>query len=127
MPADGRQIIWKKDRVIVRLKTHGNAREPRKNIPHVSISYMRASVTTGWHDELAKFDYRGNIVFKVKLTVAQAEQKLKDDPNFRFSWPTCIETKGCDQDMDDWANNCHFGFYNDHFDATGSDKYVCCK
>ena len=126
MPPGGRQIIWMKDRVIVRIKTRGNGKPPRKDVPHVSISYMKAPGATGWHDELAKFDYRHNLVFKVKYTVAQAEEKLKD-PNFKFSWPSCIETKSCNQDMDDWANNCHFGFYNNHFDATGADKYVCGK
>jgi len=124
LPPGGRQVIWMKDRVIVKLKTRGTKCGPRTGKPHASFSYMKANGAIEWKDELAKFDYRGKLVFKSMVTVAQAQEKLRD-PNVEFSWPTCIDTQRNEDDMNDWANNCHFGFYNDHFDDTEADKYFC--
>ena len=125
LPPGGRQVIWMKDRIIVKLKTRGTKCGPRTGKPHASFSYMKANRAIEWKDELAKFDYRGKLVFKSKVTVAQAQDKIDKNPNHEFSWPTCIDTQRNEDDMDDWANSCHFGFYNDHFDDTGADKYFC--
>lgn len=108
-PAGGRQIFYKNGLVTVRIKTKGDARGPREDVPHMSIG-----VTNGqgdrWSDDRAKLNVFGKLAPK-SLTLASRFNPVDHDGEpQRF---VVIQGGQSDQSeacMDEWANRTHFNF-----------------
>src|SRR6185295_14373320 len=106
-PAGGRQIFFQNGRVVVRVKTKGDARGPRAEKPHLSVG-----ITDGkgldWTNDLCKLTAEGKVAAK---SFTSADRFKPDDHQGN---PQRFVLIGGPEDddarMDAWANRTHFNF-----------------
>jgi hypothetical protein len=106
-PPGGRQLFYVQDctwlindrpvfnGILVRIKTRGNAKPPRKRQPHMSISMYTGGL--GWDQEQVKFDVLGRVTPKKPPAGLSADDK------------------------DAWAHACHYNFLSG-FNFSGADN-----
>lgn len=115
----GKMIFFTRERFLVRVKTHGEAKGPRGGKAHMSVSLMNGT-GLAWQDEQAKFDYRGHLVAKVKTPINMFLGRYKDEADgsrsyvdFQGKPHQFVEIIG--EDPEDiigkkWADDTHFFF-----------------
>ncbi len=59
-PPGGQMLFYQNGNIVARFKTLGNGKGFRVNVPHISFGYTDGK-GLAWFDEMAKFDYNGNI------------------------------------------------------------------
>ena len=106
-PPGGRQLFYKQGRVVVRIKTKGDEKGFRANQPHLS-----AALTDGngldWFNELAKFNYRGELAAKAMTTAENF--KPTDFQNNPQRFVVILGGKYDGAGPDAWAQRTHFPF-----------------
>jgi hypothetical protein len=97
----GRQLFYKKGRLLVRIKTKGNPPEARyrANQPHLSVGLMRDTVDTSFQAEMVKFSPLG-----------RARPKSTGRSTFLLPVTGTREHPTYSGDADEWGRMTHFNF-----------------
>ena len=99
--APGRQLFYKKGRLLVRIKTKGNPLNARyrANQPHLSVGLMRDSVDTSFQAEMVKFS-----------PIGRARPKSTQPGTFLLPVTGTSERPSYSGDADEWGRMTHFNF-----------------
>jgi hypothetical protein len=113
-PPGGRQIFYRNGKVVVRVKTKGDAAGFRANQPHLS-----AALTDGngldWFNELAKFNYQGQLAAKAMTTADRFKPADHQGNSQRFVVIMGDQYDGPGPDA--WAQRTHFTFPGNNLTA----------
>jgi hypothetical protein len=109
-PPGGRQLFYTNCLVQVRIKTRGDARGPRANQPHLSVS-VTDGVGTRWFNDVAKLNAQGQLAAK-SFTSAERFRPIDHDNNpQRFVMIQGGQAARQDEGVfDEWAARTHFNF-----------------
>jgi hypothetical protein len=105
----GRQLFYKKGRLLVRIKTKGNppSARYRANQPHLSVGLMRDSVDTSFDAEMVKFS-----------PIGRARPKSTRPGTFLLPVTGTSERPSYSGDPDEWGRMTHFSFPPDIAEVT---------
>jgi hypothetical protein len=94
----GRMLLWRRGRIVVRVKTHGESSKPnatkptfRAGSPHLSVCLVSGQIEAG----LVKVDYKSEVG--------------KFDPSGRLL-PKALDNSARKCEQETWSDNTHFSF-----------------
>lgn len=113
-PAGGRQLFYQSGRVVVRIKTKGDAKGFRAGQPHLSVG-LTDGKGRSWSNERAKFSSRGRVAAKALVEPERFQPIDFEGQPQRF----VVIRGGLDEGPgpDAWAARTHFPFPPQFSDA----------
>lgn len=106
-PLGGRQLFYRNGRIVVRVKTKGDKAGFRANQPHISAA-LTDGVGIEWFNELAKFNYQGELAAKAMTTPERFQATDHQGNPQRFVVIMGGEYVGAGPEA--WAARTHFPF-----------------